>query len=210
MMPRNLQNDYYNYNCESDEAKKENKHCSRIIQTFYFAIHYINFYDVYRECVYDANVDPSLWPRLQPYLPCIQRGNLEEMLNDPEFMRAFNVDVEGVGHWSFCGGMESYKKDVHSVIPTLEKLRHKYKLLIYVGDTDEVLGFGNGMRVVKKLGWETKEEFKQWYLDKEMVGYKWVVDGLTLATVHGVGHLAAQWKPREVQSLIYSFIDGEF
>lgn len=54
------------------------------------------------------------------------------------------------------------------------------------------------MEGMRELGWETKKEFQQWYLEGEMVGYKWVVDGLTLATLHGVGHMAAAWKPNEV------------
>lgn len=66
------------------------------------------------------------------------------------------------------------------------------------------------MRGVRMLGWETKEDFTQWYLENEFVGYKWVVDGLTVATIHGVGHMAASWKAKEVQALIYDFIDGYF
>ena len=70
-------------------------------------------------------------------------------------------------------------------------MRHKYKILIFSGDTDELLGFVNTMLAVKKLGWETLSQFTQWYLDGEFVGFKWVLDGMTVATLHGAGHMSA-------------------
>ncbi len=78
-----------------------------------------------------------------------------------------------------------------TIIPLLRKFRGKYKILLYSGDADEVLGFTQTMYGMKELGWDVLEEFAPWYLDGKMQGYREILDGLSFFSLHGSGHMAA-------------------
>lgn len=43
-------------------------------------------------------------------------------------------------------------------------------------------------------------------LDSQVAGYIEERDGLTFATIHGVGHMAPQWKRPETYHLIFNWI----
>lgn len=136
-MPKNLKNKYSENKCdEAPSDQREQRNCSKVAETFFYATRYINQYDVYRKCYYDLSVDLSLWPRKTAHLPCLYTGPLEAILNDEDFKRSFNVDVEDVPHWQKCSDSLKYTPDRKSLSPLYQKFRHKYKLMFYVGDTD--------------------------------------------------------------------------
>lgn len=64
---------------------------------------------------------------------------------------------------------------------------------------------------MKDLGWKTLQEWSPWKVKGEVVGYKWVLDGMTFTTIHGVGHMAAQWAAEAVTTMLNNFIEfGDF
>lgn len=45
--------------------------------------------------------------------------------------------------------------------------------------------------------------------DGQVSGYFEKYDGLDFVTVHGVGHMAPEWKPKDVEKMFTSWIHDE-
>ena len=59
--------------------------------------------------------------------------------------------------------------------------------------------------------WKTVQNWSPWKVMGKVAGYKWVIDGMTFTTIHGVGHMAAQWAPQAVTYMLNSFMEyGDF
>jgi serine carboxypeptidase-like clade 2 len=58
-----------------------------------------------------------------------------------------------------------------------------------------------------------KSAWRPWYTNgtngSQVSGYVEEYDGLTFATVKGVGHMAPQWARQAVQEMITAFMAGE-
>ena len=83
------------------------------------------------------------------------------------------------------------------------------RILIYSGDTDLVVPFNGNQLWIKKLNLTVKDKWKSWKMDDEndyIAGYKVIYDKLTFITIRGVGHLVAQWKPKEAFYIFRQFI----
>lgn len=73
-------------------------------------------------------------------------------------------------------------------------MRNKYKILFYSGDTDGALPTYGSRQWINNLGWPITEEWAPWKTNSQVSGYIEKHDGLDFITVHGVGHMAPQWK----------------
>lgn len=87
--------------------------------------------------------------------------------------------------------------------------QYGYKILFFSGDTDGAVPLLGSRRWITKLGWEILEPWKPWIIDDQVAGYLVRYDGLDFATVHGVGHMAPQWKRKEVTTLFNDWIHEE-
>ena len=59
---------------------------------------------------------------------------------------------------------------------------------------------------IKGLGWDVIQDWTPWKVDGTVAGYKVVYDGMTFTTIHGVGHMAAQWAKKQVLTMLNNFI----
>lgn len=61
---------------------------------------------------------------------------------------------------------------------------------------------------IEKLNFTVKKPWAPWFLgaDNQVSGYFIRYDGMDFATVHGVGHMAPQWKRQDVTTLITNWI----
>ena len=85
-------------------------------------------------------------------------------------------------------------------------------MLFYSGDTDGALPTVGSGNWIKTLNWPRKEETEteQWFTDGQVSGYIEQYDGgLDFITVHGTGHMAPGWKPKQVTQMIHHWIHGE-
>lgn len=59
--------------------------------------------------------------------------------------------------------------------------------------------------------WTITQDWTPYYIkdQKQVGGYVEERQGITFATVQGVGHFAAQWKPEAVFYLVNKFIDNQ-
>lgn len=82
--------------------------------------------------------------------------------------------------------------------------------MFYSGDTDgAVTTYGTRLWIKNDLKWPILEPFTPWYSDNQVAGYKEKYDGLEFITIHGVGHMAPQWRRKPVTDMITAWIHGE-
>ena len=74
------------------------------------------------------------------------------------------------------------------------------------GDTDGAVPTYGTRRWIQKLNWPIKKDWTPWYTDGQVSGYLISYDGLDFATIHGTGHMAPQWKRKEVTKLFTNWI----
>lgn len=82
-------------------------------------------------------------------------------------------------------------------------------MLFFSGDTDGAVPTLGSRRWITGLGWEVKEEWRSWVTDAQVSGYIMRYDGLDFVTVHGVGHMAPQWKRKDVTKLVLSWVHNK-
>ena len=88
-------------------------------------------------------------------------------------------------------------------------MRNQIKILFYSGDTDGAVNTYGSRRWIKRLGWTIKEDWRAWLVDGQVGGYIERYDGMDFVTIHGTGHMAPEWKPKETTQMITAWIHGE-
>lgn len=71
-------------------------------------------------------------------------------------------------------------------------------MLHYSGDTDGAVSTIGTRRWIKNLNMTITEEWREWNTDGVLSGYQIDYDNFKFVTVHGVGHMAPQWKRKDV------------
>ncbi len=84
----------------------------------------------------------------------------------------------------------------------------RYRLLHYSGDTDGAVATLGTRRWIQAQSWKIAKEWTAWTTDGDLSGYfeSYLNGSFTFATVHGVGHMAPQWKRKDVTELVTKFI----
>lgn len=59
------------------------------------------------------------------------------------------------------------------------------------------------------LDWPVTRATRPWFVDGQFEGEITSYDGMDFATIHGVGHMAPQWKRKAVTSLITAWVHDE-
>ena len=80
------------------------------------------------------------------------------------------------------------------------------KIMHFSGVTDGAVPTYGTERWIKDLGWKVESDWHPWLIDDQVAGYNKVYEGLNFTTIHGVGHMAPQWKRKEVTELLNEFI----
>lgn len=84
-----------------------------------------------------------------------------------------------------------------------------YNILHYSGDTDGAVATLGTRRWIAQQGWNVTKEWRPWTTDGDLSGYLEDYGQFTFATVHGVGHMAPQWKRKDVTTLISKYVHNE-
>jgi carboxypeptidase C (cathepsin A) len=93
-------------------------------------------------------------------------------------------------------------------------LRGHIKMMHYSGDTDGVIPTYGTKRWIEGLRWPVMQPWSQWKLKDtvngdQVAGFQQRYDGLDFVTIKGAGHMAPQWKRKEVASMIGAWIHDE-
>jgi carboxypeptidase C (cathepsin A) len=84
-----------------------------------------------------------------------------------------------------------------------------YNILHYSGDTDGAVATLGTRRWIAQQGWNVTKEWRPWTTDGDLSGYLEDYGQFTFATIHGVGHMAPQWKRKDVTTLISKYVHNE-
>ena len=88
-------------------------------------------------------------------------------------------------------------------------LKNQYRILFMSGNTDGAVPTYGTLQWIEKLQWKVNEEWRAWLVDNQVGGFVKKYDGIEFATVHGVGHMAPQWKRKPVTTMFTNWIHGK-
>ena len=140
---------------------------------------------------------------------------LSDYINRPDVRRSLNIP-DSVQGWSMCSDEVSnkYRLQLEASLWIYKiMLQYNYKILFFSGDTDGAVPTQGTRGWIESLNLPVKNKWKSWNIDSQvagyLVGYQGDVGTLDFATVHGAGHMAPQWKRKEVTTLFTNWIHGE-
>jgi serine carboxypeptidase-like clade 1 len=118
--------------------------------------------------------------------------------------------------WDLCRNDEDddfyYESSKQASQWIYEALKGKYRILKYSGDTDAAVPTTGTLWWIDELKLEILEDWRPYFvatdsgMGKSMGGYIREYNGLTLGTVHGAGHMAPQFKPKETYHLLFNWL----
>jgi carboxypeptidase C (cathepsin A) len=154
--------------------------------------------------------------------PCTFGTPIIEYLNMPEVKKALNIPdniprADGTKYdWDLCRDDENdhfyYKSSAQASQWIWEALKGKYRFLKYSGDIDAAVPTTGTRWWIDELQLQIIEDWRPYFIENEsglgqtMGGYIRVYDGLTFGTIHGAGHMAPQFKPKETYHLIFNWL----
>ena len=126
------------------------------------------------------------------------------------------------GNWSACSDIDYSDVSVAApMMPVYKRLvaRGGLKMLIMSGDDDSVCATLGTQEFIWDLGLKVLFPWAPWYMDdgpgcpsgpacKQVAGYAVRFDGLSLATVHGAGHLVPATRPAQGLEVLRRFLGG--
>lgn len=142
--------------------------------------------------------------------PCVDSYGPDEFFNRKDVKAAFNVNSDIL--WQMCSDNvgERYQRDMRGSFYLYPKLLNSgLKILIYSGDTDGAVPYNGTQKWINNLALPVLKPWKSWRVNNSNVaGYRTVYQGLTFATIKGVGHMVPQWKPEETFYMLTQFLNG--
>jgi len=133
---------------------------------------------------------------------------MSDYVNDEATREALNIPTS-LPAWEECSSQLDYLPQPEASIWIYKVLRDKYKILFYSGDTDGALPTYGTRTWINSLGWGVKEKWRYWRTEGQVSGFIEQYNGLDFVTVHGVGHMAPQWKRKDVTSMISAWVHNE-
>lgn len=144
------------------------------------------------------------------YDPCMDK-HLTEYLNRKDVKEAIHARTDIT--WVECANLNYSTTDVErSMVPFYEKFfeNDDLHIMIYSGDVDSVCPFLGSMYWIDNFKQKIVDEWKPYYLNKQVAGYVQKYEKITLATVRGAGHMVPQFKPAQAFELFKNYLDGTF
>jgi len=88
----------------------------------------------------------------------------------------------------------------------LHKAGSEIRMLFYSGDKDANVPTIGSVNWIATLGRAEVEPWRAYYVNKQVAGYFWRLEGLDFATVHGAGHLVPTNQPEIAKHLLFNWI----
>eukprot|EP00343_Euplotes_focardii_P006726 CAMPEP_0205821030 /NCGR_PEP_ID=MMETSP0206-20130828/4631_1 /ASSEMBLY_ACC=CAM_ASM_000279 /TAXON_ID=36767 /ORGANISM="Euplotes focardii, Strain TN1" /LENGTH=452 /DNA_ID=CAMNT_0053116205 /DNA_START=42 /DNA_END=1400 /DNA_ORIENTATION=+ len=238
LMDTELHNTFVDNGCEwyfrDVLPGSDSKVCLDALQQFNKLTSRINWYDIYRD-VFDGGLSKQSIGetvikgekrqykrgyKLTDYAPWLKTfygdnapvlGDfVSDYLNRGDVRDALHIRDEIHTYEACAGGDFQYhlqKEGSHWIYPLLKA--NNYKILKFSGDTDGAVPTYGSEQWIRDLNWPVTQEWTPWIVDGQVAGYNKQYEGLNFTTIHGVGHMAPQWKRKEVTQMITGFIHGE-
>ena len=163
--------------------------------------------------------------RLEQYTPWVKKNKLlakaaaeisfgdpmGDYLNRADVRAALNIPLAVQG-WSGCTNnpLFNYPFSYEASIWIYRILiRYGYQMMHYSGDTDGVVPTLGTRRWIDSLNWKITSPWQPWTTDGQVSGYTQSYGTFEFVTIHGVGHMAPQWKRKDMHAMIMAYIHGQ-
>jgi serine carboxypeptidase-like clade 1 len=133
---------------------------------------------------------------------------MTDYVNRADVREAMNIPAT-IPSWESCSSNLDYHSQTEGSLWIYTVLQNKYRILFYSGDTDGAVPTFGTRQWIQELGWEVLSKWTPWYTNGQISGYKESYNGLDFVTVHGVGHMAPQWKRQDVTQMITAWVHGQ-
>ena len=139
--------------------------------------------------------------------PCVYGGPVVEYLNRADVRSDLHIPDEYPA-WDMCNS-DTFIYNILEIGSQWiwEALKGEVRMIHFSGDVDGAVPTDGTWRWVQELGREVLDEFRPYFVGTEVAGFIEEYDGLTYATVHGAGHMAPQFRPKETYHLIFNWIN---
>lgn len=151
-------------------------------------------------------------PWLKPVLSNVQKkhilgGALTDYLNREDVRTALHIPADHPA-WEPCSAYLQYHPQPEGSIWIYTVLRHKIRMLFFSGNTDGAIPTYGSRQWIEELGWNVTDEWRTWLTEGDDIVSGWVEnrDGLDFIAVHGVGHMAPQWKRGPVTNMVNAWL----
>ena len=140
--------------------------------------------------------------------PCVYGDPLLAWMNQADVRKAMHIP-DSYPAWDMCSGTINYTPLQIGSQWIYESLKGQYRMIHFSGDTDGAVPTDGTIAWIETLNRTVKAEMRPYFVKNEPTpaGYITEYDGLTFATVHGAGHMAPQFKPKETFHLIFNWIN---
>lgn len=144
--------------------------------------------------------------------PCVYAKPVLDYLGNSSVRAQLNI-VAASNKWDLCNDTinNNYQRPANGSIEIYERLRNKYRMLKYSGDTDMAVPTYGTRDWIDNLNWTITKPWKQFFVNGQVGGYVEYRDGgnFTFATIHGAGHMAPQWRPEPTYQVVFNFINNK-
>lgn len=136
-------------------------------------------------------------------------------LDQPEVRKAIHVGNLSYDGVSMTVHEYLYEDMAKSVKPWIEELLNSdYKVMIYNGQLDVIIGYPMTENYISKLDWKRSGEYKKatrkiWRVGKAVAGYVRKVGNFYQVMVRNAGHILPYDQPKFAFDLIQRFVDGK-
>jgi len=129
----------------------------------------------------------------------LNKPEVRDALNIPKYVQTFQGCSDLVGE-NYLGLREA-SIWIYNILLGYPR----YRLMHYSGDTDGAVATLGTRRWITQQTWPITNEWRPWTTNGDLSGYLEDRGNFTFATIHGVGHMAPQWKRQAVTQLITRF-----
>jgi hypothetical protein len=145
---------------------------------------------------------------------CVWGTALSEFLNRPDVRDDMNIDDKPLTYqiWEFCTQRVGYTIAKELSLGFYAKFKTEgIRMLHYSGNTDFIVPTTGTREWIYEQNWKILDDWSPYYIKdgKQVGGYVETREGITFASVQGVGHFAAQWKPEAVYHIVNKFLDDQ-
>lgn len=146
----------------------------------------------------------------QPIVPCVNLTAIRNYLNLPKVREVLHIPTNLSTKWQECSDDKKYSQQYDDMLKFMKNiLKAKIPVMLYYGDTDAICNFLIGERFVTQLGIRLKTAKQPWIFENQVGGFVTEYDGLTLATVRGVGHIVLEWAPKRGLHILTQFLNNQ-
>eukprot|EP00812_Abedinium_dasypus_P008624 NODE_2373_length_947_cov_444.454036.p1 GENE.NODE_2373_length_947_cov_444.454036~~NODE_2373_length_947_cov_444.454036.p1 ORF type:complete len:243 (+),score=54.04 NODE_2373_length_947_cov_444.454036:50-730(+) len=148
-------------------------------------------------------------------VPCIDSAAATSWLNLPAVRRALHI-ANASPRWAICQSIDYTRNMSYLAAPIFDELKHRYKILVYNGDTDSMCNYIANSWAMESCNVQVAEDWAPWWIEDgvgtQVAGfltrYQVPGPGMSFMTVKGAGHMVPQWKPVPAFNLFKRFVLG--